>query len=128
MKANFAISLFLALMIASAAHAEQIKYMRYIDDNTDRIPTHTVAPEYPRIARRDRIEGEVQICYHVDKKGRPYRVAVRDSTHRIFERPALRAVKASSYKPLKRGEKSSGIKTCRTFRFELAPIVAENNS
>jgi len=128
MTAKVTFSLILASLIASTAFAEQTKFMRYIDDETDRIPTLTVAPEYPRIARRDRIEGEVRVCYHVDKKGRPYRVAVRRSSHRIFERPALRAVKASSYKPLEHGEKSSGIKTCRTFRFQLEPVIAENGS
>lgn len=117
-----------ALLIAFGAAAQDVKITRYIDHTTDRIPVHTVVPEYPHVARRDRIEGEVQVCYHIDKKGRPYRVAVRNSSHRIFERPAIRAVKASSYKPLQPGETRSGIKTCRTFRFVLTPAVADNDN
>lgn len=128
MKAKFVIGLAAVTLSTAAALSEPIAITRYIDEDVDRVPTHTVAPEYPRIARRDRIEGEVRVCYHIDKKGRPYRVGVRDSTHRIFERPAMRAIKASSYRPLKSGEKTSGIKTCRTFVFELAPAVADNGN
>lgn len=116
-----------AVLFLSAVFAEEMTVSRYIDEDTDRIPLHTVVPTYPEVARRDRIEGEVQLCYHIDKKGRPYRIAVRNSTHRVFEKPAKRAIRASTYKPLGPGEKSSGIKTCRTFRFELTPVIAEND-
>ncbi|NNC77635.1 MAG: energy transducer TonB [Woeseiaceae bacterium] len=112
------------LFVSVSAGAEPEGVTRHFDSTSDRTPLHTVAPEYPRIARRDRVEGEVQVCYYVDKKGRPYRVGVRKSTHRIFERPAIRAVRASTYKPLKDGEKASPMKACRTFRFELNPAVA----
>ncbi len=105
------------------AHAEETGIPRLIEEHTDRIPKVTVAPEYPKDARRDRIEGEVQVCYNVDDKGRPYRIAVRHSTHRVFERPSIRAVSSSSYVPLKPDEKTSGIKSCRTFRFQLEPVV-----
>lgn len=116
-----------AIMLMPLVHAEEVTISRYIDENTDRIPMHTVVPIYPQVARRDRIEGQVQLCYHIDKKGRPYRIAVRKSTHRMFEKPAKLAIRASTYKPLEPGEKSSGIKTCRTFRFELSPAVADND-
>jgi TonB family protein len=90
--------------------------------NSERVPLHTVVPAYPAAALRDRIEGDVQVCFNVDRKGKPYRIAVRKSTHRVFEKPSRRAVRASSYRPLGEGEKDSGIKTCRTFRFRLDPI------
>lgn len=129
MKANLSVIagyLLFVILIPAAVSAESTTITRYIDEDTDRVPVHTTVPQYPRIARRDRIEGSVRVCYHVDKNGRPYRVAVRSSTHRIFEKPSMRAVKASRYKPLEPGDKTSGIKTCRTFKFELAPVVAEN--
>ncbi len=119
-------ALIMLLLAASALAAEEASLARLIEENSDRVPSLTVVPEYPEDARRDRIEGEVQVCYHVDVKGQPYRVAVRTSTHRIFEKPSKRAVKASLYFPLKAGEKSSGIKTCRTFRFQLEPLVDDN--
>ena len=114
---------FLLVLVGALAHADETRISSQFDENSDRVPSVTVAPEYPKNARRDRIEGEVQVCYHIDKKGRPYRVAVRQSTHRVFERPSIRAVKASTYVVLKPDEKTSGIKSCRTFRFQLVPVV-----
>lgn len=115
----------LLLLLAAPALAEETTYARFIDENLDRTPRHTVIPEYPHVAIRDRIEGEVQVCYHIDRRGRPYRVAVRESTHRIFERPSRRAVRASTWEPLDDGEDVSGVKTCRTFTFALTPALAE---
>lgn len=128
MRAERAAGLVLMLLFAVVARAETNVVTRFIDHGSDRVPKHTVAPEYPHIARRDRIEGQVQVCYNIDRGGRPFRVAVRSSTHRLFEKPALRAVKASTYMPLKDGETRTGIKTCRTFRFELEPAVADNKN
>lgn len=93
-----------------------------IDSETDRIPLHTVAPEYPRKARRDRIEGEVMVCFDIDRHGRPRRIAVRRSTGRQFEKPSLRAVRASSFRPLEDDEPLQTLKTCRTFVFALVPL------
>ena len=103
----------------SGALAEETLLTRFIDEEGDRVPLHTVVPVYPHEARRDRIEGDVQVCYHVDRGGRPYRIAVRKSSHRVFEKPAKLAVRASTYVPLEKGATTSGIKTCRTFRFRL---------
>ena len=113
------------LMAAAGLAAAELENPSWIDEVGDRVPTHTVVPIYPEKARRDRIEGEVQVCYDVDRKGRPYRVAVRSSSNRMFERPALRAIRASLYKPLADDEQTSGIKTCRTFRFQLQPYIGD---
>lgn len=96
-----------------------------IKDDTERVPVLTVMPVYPQIARRDRIEGEVQVCFEITRDGRTRRIAVRKSTNRLFERPAVRAVRASSYEPLPKDAALSGIKACRTFRFTLEPAVVE---
>ena len=91
----------------------------------DRQPVQTVVPVYPERARRERLEGEVQVCFNVDRQGNTNRARVRTSTNRIFERPALLAVRASTYKPLPEGTMLSGIKTCRTFRFRLTPVPVD---
>ena len=117
------IGISLVLLAFSLAQADDTSISTLIDEDSDRVPKVTVAPLYPENARRDRIEGEVQVCYQIDNNGRPYRVAVRRSTHRIFERPSIRAVKASTYVALKPDEKTSGIKACRTFRFQLEPVI-----
>ena len=95
------------------------------DDSGERQPLQTVVPIYPKRARRDRLEGEVEVCFNVDRDGRTSRVAVRKSTHRVFEKPSTLAIRASSYRPLREGKKLSGIKTCRTFHFLLTPVAIE---
>jgi hypothetical protein len=50
---------------------------------------------------------------------------VRKSTHRVFEKPSIRAVRASTYEPLPEGVELPVIKACRTFRFTLQPEVRE---
>ena len=121
-------ALLLVLLPAACLQAEENAVAQIVVELSDRVPLITVAPQYPKNARRDRIEGEVKVCYLVDKHGRTYRVGVRNSTHRTFERPSLRAVKASTYVPLKSGEQVSNVKTCRTFRFQLEPVDAPVDS
>ena len=89
------------------------------DDSHERVPLNTVAPAYPEVARRDRIEGDVQVCFNVDREGRPYRIAVRSSTNRVFEKPAISEIRASRYQPVPKHREVPAIKTCRTFRFRL---------
>jgi len=117
-------ALLLMLLPAAFLQADENATPQIVDEQSDRVPQITAAPQYPENAKRDRIEGDVKVCYLIDKHGRPYRVGVRNSTHRVFERPSLRAVKASSYTPLKSVEQPSSVKTCRTFRFQLEPIAS----
>ena len=97
-------------------------------DKGDRKPLLTVVPIYPELARRERVEGEVQVCFNVDREGNTHRVRVRKSTNRIFEKPSILAVRASTYVPLPEDKEMSGIKTCRTFRFHLNQVAIERPS
>ena len=113
--------------LTAAFAADQTPLVAHvIDSSTNRMPAHTVAPEYPRKARRDRVEGEVQVCFDVDRNGRTRRIAVRNSTHRAFEKPSIKAVRASSFRPISKDEKLQAIKSCRTFIFSLVPIERED--
>ena len=113
-------SVMLLLLAADPASSEE--GVSRSDSDTDRVPLHTVIPDYPRTARRDRIEGEVQVCFNISRRGHPTSIAVRHSTHRIFEKPSRKAVRKSTWVPLKKDEQVSGIKACRTFRFNLVPV------
>ena len=95
------------------------------DDTGERIPLRTVVPEYPEPARRARVEGDVEVCFNVDRQGKTRKVTVRRSSNRAFEKPAKKAVRASTYLPLAEDKELSGIKTCRTFRFFLNPVAIE---
>ena len=123
------LSFFVLLLIAPAATAEEeMPLAHVIDSNIERIPSQTIVPEYPRKARRDRVEGEVEVCFEISRKGRPRRIAVRNSTHRTFERPSVKAVRASSFRPLEEGQELQSIKSCRTFIFSLQPAEGDTES
>ena len=112
------------LLAAGAATGDDgVKHLE--NDGHERVPLKTVAPAYPEVARRDRIEGDVQVCFNVDREGRPYRIAVRNSTNRVFEKPAIRAIRASRYQPVPKDRQVPAIKTCRTFRFRLESAAAD---
>ena len=108
------------LLLACAAFATE-DAVTFVDRNLKRTPVNTVFPEYPRKAWRDRVEGDVVVCFHIDQSGKPVGVRVRQSSHRVFERPAVRAVRRSRYLPLAADEQPSAVKSCRTFRFRLEP-------
>jgi TonB family protein len=117
-------------IVVAAAYAadEQPLVAHVIDSSTNRIPVSTVAPEYPRKARRDRIEGEVQVCFDVDRDGRTRRIAVRNSTHRAFEKPSIKAVRASTFRSIDREEPVPTMKSCRRFIFSLEPAEEEDDT
>ena len=108
------------LMLGTAASGNDS--VENIDSDTDRVPLLTIVPEYPPVARRDRIQGEVQVCFNITRDGHPRRIAVRSSTHRLFEKPSMKAVRKSTWVRLDDDEEMSGIKACRIFRFSLVPV------
>jgi len=114
---------FLVLILAiPALWAEEDEIVaRVVDSIAGRIPLQTVAPEYPHKARRDRVEAQVEVCFEINREGRPRRIAVRNSTNRAFEKPSIKAVRASSFRPLNDDEELQSIKSCRTFIFSLEP-------
>jgi TonB family protein len=114
----------LALAIPALAQ-EDSSPVETVDSETDRMPVHTIVPEYPEAARRERIEGEVQVCFDITRAGKPRRIAVRRSSHRYFEKSARDAVRRSTWRPIPRPEKVPNIKACRTFRFTLVPVETD---
>ncbi len=95
------------------------------DSSSGRMPSVTAVPQYPEIAIRDRIEGEATVCYTIDADGRIRRPAVQRSSHKMFAKPALKAIKKSSYEPLRSDQEATVARSCRTFRFLLKPVAIE---
>ena len=117
------------LLLGSAlavAQQQAASVTHFLDSNTDRIPLLTAFPSYPSIARRDRIQGEATVCFKVKQDGRITRAKLKVSTHRIFRKPVLRAIKKSTFEPLAPNQILATAKTCRTFRFRLEPILVDN--
>jgi TonB family protein len=116
------VAVVLALPLSLADEPEP-RVTHILDTSTDRTPAKTAFPKYPRIARRDRIEGDATVCFRIDKFGRIRDARIRHATHKIFKRPALRAIKASQFESLAPNQVLASGRTCRTYRFRLEPIL-----
>lgn len=116
----------LAVFATAATAQDDAEITHLLDPAGERIPLQTVFPVYPPRALEERVQGDVEVCFNVDRDGRTSRIAVRHSSHRMFEKPSILAVRASSYQPVKDHEIISGIKTCRIFRFRLDPVAIED--
>jgi len=112
-------------MSATAIAQDMAGVTHFIDRNTDRIPALTIFPKYPSIARRDRIEGEVTVCFKIKANGKISRPVVTDRSHRIFSKPSLRAIRKSNYEPIGPRQLLATARTCRIYRFRLEPFLAE---
>jgi TonB family protein len=112
--------------VASADEDTRVTRITHFEDaSSDRSPTVTAVPQYPELARRDRIEGEATVCYKIDKNGKIINPSVRKSSHKMFAKPSLKAIKQSSYEAIRPDQEISKVKTCRTFRFLLNPVAIE---
>jgi TonB family protein len=121
------VSLLLATIpVALAQEKDTVRH--FTDSSSERNPAITAFPKYPAVARRERIEGETVVCFIIDARGKIIRPSVQSSTHKIFEKPAMRAIRSSSFEPLQTGEQMATAKTCRTYRFRLDPVTADNES
>lgn len=117
----------LAVLLATTALAQDPADLTPVTDQSgERKSLYTVVPVYPRSALRDRIEGDVEVCFDVDRDGKTSRISVRRSSDRVFEKPAKRAVRESTYVKVPADVVLSGIKTCRTFRFRLDAVAGED--
>jgi TonB family protein len=118
----------LAMLWLTAAPAEEAADVSLGGEYSgDRKPRHTVVPVYPQRALRDRIQGDVEVCFDVNREGDTSRIAVRRSSNRIFEKAAIQAVRQSKYVAVPANLTLSGIKTCRTFRFRLDPVTVTDS-
>ena len=118
----------LALGPALAFGEPQTSVTHFVDSNTDRVPLLTAFPSYPSVARRDRIQGHATVCFMIKQDGRITRAMLKDSSHRIFRRPVLRAIKKSTFESLAPNQVLATGKTCRTYRFRLEPILVDNST
>jgi protein TonB len=63
------------------------------------LPIVRVAPQYPASLAEKGIEGYVSLSFTVTISGSVANVAILKSSHRGFERPAIKAVEKFKYKP-----------------------------
>lgn len=63
------------------------------------LPIVRVNPQYPARAAENGIEGNVLVEFTVTAEGTTADVVVRESTHKMFERAAVKAAQKYKYKP-----------------------------
>jgi protein TonB len=86
----------------------------------DPLPLVRVEPEYPPQARQRRLEGWVQVRFTISTVGSVKEASVVKSSHRLFERNALRAVAKWKYQPLLRsGEPAEAPNQQVVLRFKM---------
>ena len=120
-----------ALLLGSAlalGQQDSTSVVHFLDSNTDRVPLLTAFPSYPSIARRDRIQGEATVCFMIKQDGGIRRAKLKVTTHRIFKKPVLKAIKRSTFEPLSPNQILGVARTCRIYRFRLEPILVENTA
>lgn len=118
----------LLVSTGSSADVTPVTFSGFNDSSTDRVPAQTTFPQYPSIARRDRIQGDATVCFRIKADGRVSRPKIIEYSHKIFAKPALRAIRKSSFEPLAPGQVLQTSKTCRTYRFRLDPILVRNDA
>ena len=118
----------LILGSALAVAQQRTSVTHFLDSNTDRIPLLTAFPSYPSVARRDRIQGEATVCFMIKENGRITRAKLRETSHKIFKRPVLKAIKKSTFEALAPNQVLAIAKTCRTYRFRLEPVLVDNST
>ena len=84
-----------------------------------RKPVLITTPEYPPKAFRKRRQGDVEVCFRILGDGSVNRAYVSSSSDRIFNRSALRAIRASRFEADPSGTRA--IKACRKYSFRLTP-------
>jgi TonB family protein len=110
----------LALIAGEGTWADEAAY-RDIPSSAsqpERAAAITVLPAYPADEQADRAVGETTVCFDVDSRGRVARPSVSSSTHESFERPAIKAIRASTFMPIAKDRIRSGSAMCRVYNFD----------
>ena len=113
------LSLLLAMSVFAAEESPLLA--RVVDSSTDRIPRHTVAPQYPRTARRRGVEGAVGLRVVVEADGSIGSIEiVTSSGSATLDRAAVAAVEDWEFRPAEvRGRPVRSTLDLPMIRFEL---------
>jgi protein TonB len=76
------------------------------------------APVYPSAMRGKKVEGLVTVVFVVDPSGKVATPRVEKSTHPVFEKPALDAVKQWKFEPAVKGGQRVACKMRAPIRFQ----------
>jgi len=92
---------------------------KWVPRETDPIAISSAVPEYPDLARRTGIEGDVMVNVLVDQEGRVKRIELLKTTEEIFSASALDAAKKWAFTPALMNGKPVAVWVSIPFRFRL---------
>lgn len=121
---DFSADLHPGLMGGVALPAGDFGNIGFTMDEVDDIPqaVRSVPPEYPFVAKRNRVEGEVVVRMLVDSEGRPQKLSVHSSTPaEMFDAAALSAAGRWRFKPGRYKGEAVDTWVLLPFVFELTP-------
>lgn len=96
-KRNFVVVLLLFVLTNEFSQAREFGIQQYQPPQEQRV----VSPKYPKSRQQKGQSGMVSLSYMVDKNGRAKEIFVLDSTHKSFEKPAIKAISKYTFLPAK---------------------------
>ncbi|MFH1914321.1 MAG: TonB family protein [Pseudomonadota bacterium] len=121
---DFSADLHPGLMGGVALPAGDFGNIGFTMDEVDDLPqvVRSVSPEYPFVAKRNRVEGEVVVRMLVDSEGRPQKLSIHSSTPAgVFDETALGAAERWRFKPGRYRGNAVDTWVLLPFAFELTP-------
>jgi TonB family protein len=109
-------SVWITYILEDVEDGYELRFLNY--DSAPR-PTRETEPTYPRSALQSGQEGWVKVGFKILPTGRVSDIEVLESSHRIFEPPAIRAVKQWRFHPATVDGKAVGDEVVRTIEFKV---------
>lgn len=105
-----------------AAFGPDLNAARAMDTEFSPSPLKRVAPQYPRPATRDRVEGHVLVAVNLSPGGDVTGVQVLDSRPPgVFDETVIRAVRQWKFRPASRNCVPTATSTVQKIAFRMAP-------
>lgn len=107
---------------AAQAHADSTALAEStVEQRPQVVPGSCAAPSYPVQMRAGRIEGRVVLQFVVDTTGRiePGSIVVLQSTHRLFETSARRALQTCRYRPARFANRPVRVRVESPYNFRV---------
>lgn len=108
-----------AAVRSMAAHDESFVGIDGLPVDAPPVPIRMALPDYPREALRKALGGRAVACFTVNASGRVRDAVVVETSHELFRKPTLKAVRSSTFRPARRGRDTVAGNVCRTYRYSL---------
>lgn len=102
-----------------APEADMIYDFNAVEEKPELLQKYYVLPEYPEIARKAGIEGQVVLELVIDTSGLVIDIKVVKSLHELLDEAAVKAAHRWRYKPARQRDKAVKVRVLQPVRFRL---------